>query len=132
VLGLAALDRLVGLHLGVVDDVAGTGPGVLGHRLRLGGRGRPDLFGLLVGVVQQAVPAGDDLAGLVDLGRQHLAQLVQQVEHPLARQHAGRRHGHRPCGLDLLDQLGQQLVRATQGLVGHQAPRCGVAPPGLP
>jgi len=62
------------------------------------------------------------LAGQPTAAGQYLTQLVQEVEHALPGQHTRRGHRHRTRGLDLLDQFGQQLVRASHGLVGHPAP----------
>ena len=48
--------------------------------------------------------AGHHLAGVLQRQRQRRAQLVQQVERLLPRQHAGRGQRHRPGGLDQRDR----------------------------
>jgi hypothetical protein len=75
---------------------------------------------VLVGLLEETFAAGQHGARLVDLAGQHLAQLVEQVEHVLAGDDAGGRHGYGPGRLDGLGEFGQQPVRLAQRFVNHR------------
>ena len=76
-----------------------------------------DLDGFSPGRGEDLVVPSDDPAGLGNLSRQHLTQVVEQVQGVLARDHARTGDGHGASRLDQFDQLGEKLVGPADPLV---------------
>jgi hypothetical protein len=90
------------------------------HPLRLGASLRDRLLGLQVGLADRllclVLRLADDLVlavehvlGVVDLGRQRVPHLVEQLENVTARHHATRGHRHTACLLHDRDELVEGL-----------------------
>jgi hypothetical protein len=72
--------------------------------------GLDDPLGLLPGLLDQLLPAADQLLGLGQRAGQSLADLLEHGEQLGAVDHAGGRHGHGPGALDRLDDLVELLL----------------------
>src|SRR5215208_3244552 len=101
-------EQVVALTLRGAQELLALGARAAGEPLRLGLRLLEDLGALL-----------DDRAGGLDVLGQRLAQVVEQVEQVVARDHAGAGHRHAARVLDDRRQLVDGLVQPVDDL-GHE------------
>ena len=127
-------DGLLGLGARGRDQPLRLGPG-LGDQLLgiLGGAG-PGVLGLLLGLGDDLVAAVEHVLGVVQLARERLADVVEQLEDVAARHDAVRGHRQTAGLLDQRDERVQRLedpVHAPHPRTGHR-PDGGLHPSACP
>lgn len=93
-------EGLLGLGAGLLDQPRRLGVGVGDHLLGVGLRTRPGRLGLALGLAEDVVAAVEHVLGVVELARQCLPHVVEQLEDVAAGHHAVGGHRDAPGLLD--------------------------------
>ncbi len=96
-------------HAGVVEQVLRLATRAAHGLLGFGARGGELLVRLLLRGADDVVTVVEHVLGVVELGRDGVADVVEKLEYVTAGHHATRRHRHPPCLLEDRDELVERL-----------------------